>query len=45
MVFMFSAIAAEGEVQLPTRDSSQGSVGQAVQRWLVDCRAGAVSVE
>lgn len=45
MVFMFSAIDAENEVQLPPRDSSQGSVGQAVQRWLTDCKAGAISVE
>ncbi|MEM8613916.1 MAG: hypothetical protein AAGF93_17970 [Cyanobacteria bacterium P01_H01_bin.105] len=45
MVFMFSTIDAEGAVQLPPRDSSQGSVGQAVKRWLVDCRAEAISIE
>lgn len=45
MVFMFSAIDAENEVMLPPRDSSQGSVGQAVQRWLTDCKAEAISVE
>ncbi|MEO0395377.1 MAG: hypothetical protein AAF243_05225 [Cyanobacteria bacterium P01_A01_bin.137] len=45
MVFMFSAIEAEDEVQLPPRDSSQGSVGQAVQRWLRDCRAEAIAPE
>ncbi|MEL6936593.1 MAG: hypothetical protein AAFO59_07990 [Cyanobacteria bacterium J06607_17] len=45
MVFMFSAIKAEDEVQLPPRDSSQGSVGQAVQRWLRDCRAEAIVPE
>lgn len=42
MVFMFSVIDAEDEVPLPPRDSSQGSVGQAVQRWLKDCRAEAI---
>lgn len=45
MVFMFSAIDAENEVMLPPRDSSQGSVGQAVRRWLRDCRVNAVLVE
>ncbi len=45
MVFMFSVIEAEGEVQSPPRDSSQGSVGQAVQRWLRDCRAEAIFPE
>lgn len=45
MVFMFSAIDAENEVMLPPRDSSQGSVGQAVKRWLTDCKAAAISVE
>ncbi|MEM9976036.1 MAG: hypothetical protein AAF808_00245 [Cyanobacteria bacterium P01_D01_bin.2] len=45
MVFMFSAIEAEDEVQLPPRDSSQGSVGQAIQRWLIDCRAEAIAPE
>ena len=44
MVFMFSAIEAEDEVQLPPRDSSQGSVGQAVHRWLRDCRAEAIEI-
>ena len=45
MVFMLSTIDAENEVLLPPRDSSQGSVGQAVQRWLEDCRSGAVFLE
>lgn len=45
MVFMLSAIAADDEAQIPPRDSSQGSVGQAVQRWLRDCRAGAIFPE
>ncbi|MEA5464020.1 hypothetical protein [Leptothoe sp. PORK10 BA2] len=45
MVFMFSAIEAENGAQIPPRDSSQGSVGQAVQRWLVDCRANAIFPE
>ncbi len=42
MVFMFSAIDAEGDVQIPPRDSSYGSVGQAIQRWLRDCKAKAI---
>ncbi|EKU99543.1 hypothetical protein Lepto7375DRAFT_1600 [Leptolyngbya sp. PCC 7375] len=42
MVFMFSAIEAEDENLLPPRESSQGSVGQAVRRWLQDCRARAI---
>lgn len=45
MVFMFSAIEAGDRAQIPPRDSSQGSVGQAVQRWLRDCRAEAIFVE
>ncbi|MBT9312724.1 hypothetical protein [Leptothoe kymatousa] len=45
MVFMFSAIGDGDNTLLPPRDSSQGSVGQAVQRWLIDCRANAISVE
>ncbi|MGD1953169.1 MAG: hypothetical protein ACFB14_26515 [Leptolyngbyaceae cyanobacterium] len=45
MVFMFSAIEADDSVQQPPRDSSQGSVGQAVKRWLTDCQAEAISVE
>lgn len=45
MVFMFSAIEAEDGAQIPPRDSSQGSVGQAVRRWLTDCAADAVLVE
>lgn len=44
MVFMFSTIAPDGEeALLPPRDSSQGSVGQAVQQWLRDCEAEAIS--
>ena len=45
MVFMFSAIEAGDSVQLPPRDSSQGSVGQAVRRWLQDCKAEAIEPE
>lgn len=45
MVFMFSAIGADDKAQLPPRDSSQGSIGQAVQRWLRDCRADAIFPE
>lgn len=44
MVFMFSAIGDE-ETMLPPRDSSYGSIGQAVQRWLKDCKAEAIFVE
>lgn len=42
MVFIFSAIG-DNETVLPPRDSSQGSVGQAVQRWLRDCRVRAIA--
>ncbi|MEM8613918.1 MAG: hypothetical protein AAGF93_17985 [Cyanobacteria bacterium P01_H01_bin.105] len=43
---MFSTIVPdEEEALLPPRGSSQGSVGQAVRRWLTDCQAAAISVE
>lgn len=45
LAFMFSAIddAPTGaSVILPPRENSEGSVGQAVQTWLRDCRAGAI---
>ncbi|MEM9266266.1 MAG: hypothetical protein AAGA46_12145 [Cyanobacteria bacterium P01_F01_bin.13] len=45
MVFMFSTIDGAGEVLSPPRDSSHGSVGQAVQKWLRDCRAEAIFPE
>ncbi|MEM6256235.1 MAG: hypothetical protein AAF821_25255 [Cyanobacteria bacterium P01_D01_bin.156] len=45
MAFMFSAIGDQESVLLPPRDSSQGSIGQAVQRWLKDCHANAVVIE
>ncbi len=51
LAFMFSALDdAEGDggafqgnrVPLPPRENSRGSVGQAVQIWLQDCRAGTI---
>lgn len=45
MVFMFSAIDTEDAVQLPPRDSSYGSIAQAVRRWLIDCQANAIFIE
>lgn len=43
-VFMFSTIGGTDPQQpvLPPRDSSDGSIGQAVRLWLRDCRAGAI---
>jgi len=42
--FMFSQIDDPETLRAPTapRESSDGSVGQAVQLWLRDCRAGAI---
>ena len=42
LAFMFSAIddARPTGAILPPRESSEGSVGKAVQLWLKDCRAG-----
>lgn len=52
LALMFSAIDDVGSVRfstgearpspLPPRENSRGSVGQAVQLWLRDCRAGAI---
>lgn len=52
LALMFSAIDDVGNVRfstgearrtpLPPRENSHGSVGQAVQLWLRDCRAGAI---
>ena len=44
LAFMFSAIDGLPLVQIPTppRESSESSVGQAVQLWLRDCRAGVI---
>ncbi|MGB3765428.1 MAG: hypothetical protein WA947_02625 [Phormidesmis sp.] len=44
LAFMFSAIddAQNTKAALPPRESSEGSVGKAVQLWLKDCRAGAI---
>ncbi|MBE9059462.1 hypothetical protein [cf. Phormidesmis sp. LEGE 11477] len=44
LAFMFSAIDDLPIVQIPTppRESSESSVGQAIQLWLRDCRAGAI---
>lgn len=45
LAFMFSAIDSLPivQVQTPPRESSEGSVGQAIQLWLRDCRAGAIA--
>ncbi len=45
LAFMFSAVDDVETVRSPTppRENSEGSVGQAVQLWLRDCRAGAIS--
>ena len=44
LAFMFSAIDDDRTIgaALPPRENSEGSVGQAVQLWLKDCRAGAI---
>ncbi|MGB3297576.1 MAG: hypothetical protein WBA76_04845 [Phormidesmis sp.] len=44
LAFMFSAIDDADTVRspLPPRENSEGSVGQAVQLWLRDCRAGVI---
>ena len=44
LAFMFSSIddAQSLRSPLPPRENSQGTVGQAVQLWLRDCRAGAI---
>ncbi|MEM6452266.1 MAG: hypothetical protein AAF703_18380 [Cyanobacteria bacterium P01_D01_bin.105] len=44
LTFMFSQIDAAETLRAPTppRESSSGSVGQAVQLWLRDCRAGVI---
>lgn len=45
LAFMFSAIDSLPlvQIQTPPRESSEGSVGQAIQLWLRDCRAGAIA--
>jgi hypothetical protein len=47
LAFMFSAIDDVETMRspLPPRESSRSSVGQAVDLWLRDCRAGSVSLE
>jgi hypothetical protein len=44
LAFMFSSIddADTARAPLPPRENSRGSVGQAVQLWLRDCRAGTI---
>lgn len=44
LALMFSAVDDVETVRSPTppRENSEGSVGQAVQLWLEDCRAGAI---
>ena len=45
LAFMYSRIGDPDTPRAPTapRESSSGSVGQAVQLWLRDCRAGAIN--
>ena len=45
LAFMFSALddANTNRAPLPPREDSEGSVGQAVQLWLRDCRAGVIN--
>jgi hypothetical protein len=45
LAFMFSTIddLASPSPPLPPQESTHGSVGQAVQLWLRDCRAGAIT--
>lgn len=47
LAFMFSAIDSMPIVGIvtPPRESSNSSVGQAIQLWLRDCRAGAIAAE
>lgn len=44
LAFMFSSVddVDNHRPALPPRENSQGSVGQAIQLWLRDCRAGAI---
>lgn len=44
LAFMFSSVddANDSRAPLPPTESSSSSVGQAVQIWLRDCRAGAI---
>lgn len=44
LAFMFSTVddADSTRAALPPRESSEGSVGKAVQLWLRDCRAGVI---
>jgi hypothetical protein len=43
LAFMFSTLNIQtNDTPLPPRESSNSSVGKAIQLWLRDCRAGAV---
>ena len=45
MVAIFSRFGSSGQNNLPTppQESSNGIIGQAIQLWLRDCRAGKIS--
>ncbi|BAU64566.1 hypothetical protein STA3757_19380 [Stanieria sp. NIES-3757] len=45
MVTMYSRFGSSGQNNLPTppQESSNGIIGQAVNRWLRDCRGGSIS--
>lgn len=42
VVMLFSVLGATGEtdIPLPPRETTQGIIGQGIQLWLRDCRAG-----
>lgn len=42
LMFTRTRSAPVGQVITPPRESSQGTIGQAVQTWLRDCNAGSV---
>ncbi len=46
LVMVFSQLAAiqPGGTPLPTRDTTNGIIGQAVRLWLRDCEAGAIKI-
>ncbi|MCY7320357.1 MAG: hypothetical protein LH660_00770 [Phormidesmis sp. CAN_BIN36] len=42
LMFTRTGSVSAGQLITPPRESSQGTIGQAVQTWLRDCNAGAV---
>ncbi|WP_073073611.1 hypothetical protein [Phormidesmis priestleyi] len=42
LMFTRTGSASAGQIITPPRESSQGTIGQAVQTWLRDCNAGSV---